>query len=466
MEQNKLLLAFYGDDFTGSTDALEFLSRAGIKAILFLSPPTTEQLQRFEGLQAIGVAGMTRSMPPDQMEDVLRKDFSSLKAINAPHVHYKVCSTFDSSPHIGSIGKAIDVGVEVFKGPFVPLLVAAPVLGRYCLFGNLFARMGIGSKGQIYRLDRHPSMSKHPVTPADESDLRLHLGKQTAKRTGLVDILQLEQSLTEIKAALQNQLNEGNEIVLFDGLEERHLTRVGELIDQYADNNKALFSVGSSGIEMALGGYWNTTGKINGRKEWTEPESVDTILIISGSCSPVTAIQIEKALNSGFEGIAIDTKALIENEDHFELLEKYSKQAIGYIQSGKSVIIHTSIGNDDERVEAALNAFADQGLNEQKICSKTAQVFGTALGLIADTVLEQTFLKRLVIAGGDTSSYAARGLGIEAVEMIAPVAPGAPLCKAYADGKAVDGLEVNIKGGQVGDENYFLTVLNPNLQIT
>ena len=83
------------------------------------------------------------------METTLQPAFQALKKLNPRHVHYKVCSTFNSSPTIGSIGKAIDLGVEVFKTPFVPLLVAAPILGRYCLFGNLFARMGIGSEGKI-----------------------------------------------------------------------------------------------------------------------------------------------------------------------------------------------------------------------------------------------------------------------------------------------------------------------------
>ena len=189
---NKLLLAFYGDDFTGSTDALEFLSKAGAKTVLFIKPPTVEQLNRYENLDAIGVAGMTRSMSPALMEKELRPSFAALKELGARHVHYKVCSTFDSSPATGSIGKAIDIGAEIFPSVFIPLLVAAPALGRYCVFGNLFARMGIGSKGNIYRLDRHPSMSKHPVTPSDESDLRIHLAKQTAKKIGLADILQVE----------------------------------------------------------------------------------------------------------------------------------------------------------------------------------------------------------------------------------------------------------------------------------
>jgi uncharacterized protein YgbK (DUF1537 family) len=87
--------------------------------------------------------------------------------------------------------------------------------------------------------------------------------------------------------------------------------------------------------------------------------------------------------------------------------------------------------------------------------SLTAQLFGEALGRVARAALEQVSLPRLVIAGGDTSSYAARALGIEAVEMIAPLSPGAPLCRSHALGSPADGLQINFKGGQVGAENYF-----------
>ena len=55
------------------------------------------------------------------------------------------------------------------------------------------------------------------------------------------------------------------------------------------------------------------------------------------------------------------------------------------------------------------------------------------------------------------TEQAARELGIEAVEMIAPLAPGAPLCRAHAPGTVVHGLEVNVKGGQVGAPDYFGT---------
>src|SRR5438552_4634232 len=104
-----LRLCFYGDDFTGSTDALESLALAGIRTILFTNPPSAQQLAQHPDLQAFGVAGTTRSMTPEQMEQTLRPAFIALKATGAPIVHYKVCSTFDSSPQIGSIGRVIDI---------------------------------------------------------------------------------------------------------------------------------------------------------------------------------------------------------------------------------------------------------------------------------------------------------------------------------------------------------------------
>lgn len=448
---NRLLIAFYGDDFTGSTDALEFLSRAGIKTVLFIEPPTKEQLQRYEGLQAIGVAGMTRAMSPEAMQKELQPAFAALKTLNPRHVHYKVCSTFDSSPKIGSIGKAIDVGAKVFESTVVPLLVAAPILGRYCVFGNLFAKMGIGSAGSIYRLDRHPSMSKHPTTPADESDLRLHLGKQTSKKTGLVDILQIEKPLEETRELLSKLIASGNEIVLFDAIYQQQMAVIGELIDANIAPGKSLFSAGSSGVEMALGNYWQHKGMIDAPTRWMEVAENGPILVASGSCSPVTSQQIEYALAHGFKEVAIDTEKLAHDGISEKIIESYVIEATNHIQNKYDVIIHTSRGGNDERVRKTEDIFRAKGI----VKTETSALYGTVLGQIVKHVSERTALKRIVIAGGDTSSHAARAMGIEAVEMIAPLSPGSPLCKAYAPGSSIDGLEVNFKGGQVGKEDYF-----------
>ncbi len=444
-------MAFYGDDFTGSTDALEFLSRAGIKTVLFIEPPTKEQLERYPGLQAIGVAGMTRAMPPEAMEKELQPAFTTLRALNPRHIHYKVCSTFDSSPTIGSIGKAIDLGAEIFGSEFIPLLVAAPVLGRHCVFGNLFAKMGIGSEGSIYRLDRHPSMSKHPTTPADESDLRLHLAKQTKRRVGLIDILQIEKPLEETRQQIRELVESGDEIILFDALYQQQLALIGALMDENAEDDESLFSVGSSGVEMALAAYWQTSGVTQLAPVWNDLEDAGPVLIASGSCSPVTSGQIAYAINHGFEEIVIDTEKLAREGISNPLIEEYVAQAIRYIENKSDVILHTSRGNDDIRVRASDQILESRGIAK----TETSMLYGTVLGIIARQVAEKTSLRRIIIAGGDTSSHAARAMGIEAVEMIAPLSPGSPLCKAYAPGSSIDGLEVNFKGGQVGKEDYF-----------
>jgi len=419
---NNILLAYYGDDFTGSTDALEFLYRAGLKTMLFIEPPTIEQLKAYPDLDAYGVAGKTRSLSPTAMENVLVDAFKQMKATNPRHIHYKVCSTFDSSPTIGSIGKVMDIASTVFKQDVTPVIGGAPHLGRYCVFGNLFAAMGIGSNGQIHRLDRHPSMSKHPITPMDEADLRVHLSKQTNQEIGLIDVLQLDKPFP---CWLENTANKN---VLIDAFTDSHLKRIGEWINDFA---KTSFVIGGSSVEVALGIYWNQKQIVKAQFTPVAFYKAQPLLVVSGSCSPVTASQIAYAKLNGFEELIMDANAVANNgQVEVQLLN----QVVQLLLRQKNVIVHT--GNKEAK-------------------SLPSEKLGTVLGLIAKSAIEQVGIKRVVIAGGDTSSYAARAMEINAVEMIAPVVVGAPLCKAYSNNKSVNGLEVNFKGGQVGSENYF-----------
>ncbi|MGF2410706.1 four-carbon acid sugar kinase family protein [Ferruginibacter sp.] len=437
----KILLAFYGDDFTGSTDALEFICRAGAKAILFIEPPTAEQLNNYPSLDAYGVAGKTRSLSPVEMEKILLPAFETMKASGARHVHYKVCSTFDSTPLIGSIGKAIDCGFDVFDHVTVPVLGGMPALGRYCLFGNLFAKMGIGSEGEIFRLDRHPSMSHHPVTPANESDLCIHLSHQTGKEMKLVNILELESAKTIEKAVNKFLAGMGKPVILLDAVKELDLLNAGEYLDEYLslDSEQALFSVGSSAVELALGSYWNKIGLLKRTTTWQKIKKANPLLVVSGSCSPVTVAQMAHAKSNGFEEVILDAIKICDDEiiDH-SVIEKVNT----LLQQQKNVIVHTG-------------AKQTNNLSSEKL--------GTALGQIAKAAAEKALVKRIVIAGGDTSSYAARAMEIDAVEMIAPLVSGAPLCKAISKNNFINGVEVNFKGGQVGSEKYFEVLLNGSL---
>ena len=253
----ELKLTFYGDDITGSTDAMEALVLAGVPTVLFLEPPTLKQVsEKFPHIQAVGLAGMSRTMTPQEMEDSLPGAFSSLKELAAPVIHYKVCSTFDSSPSVGSIGRATELGMNVFNSTIVPVAVGAPKLKRFVVFGNHFATIG----DLTYRLDRHPVMSKHPITPMDESDLRLHLGRQTNKKIGLLDIRHLDLSDTERDVFLQKQIDDGVEIIILDTLDRSHLKKIGQLLWSLGKHSQT-FVVGSSGVEFALTELWQEIGR-------------------------------------------------------------------------------------------------------------------------------------------------------------------------------------------------------------
>lgn len=454
ISSNDLMIGFCGDDFTGSTDAMEGLARAGLRTVLFIGPPRPDQLSRYKNLRAVGVAACSRTLPPKEMEQHLGSIFSKLNELRLPIVHYKVCSTFDSSPEIGSIGCALDIGANVFHSPIVPLVVGAPILGRYCVFGNLFARSGLQS--EPYRLDRHPTMARHPITPMTESDLTVHLASQTRRKIGLVDILAVadaERALTRYRELA----HEGAQAVLLDILYREDEPVIGRVLCEQVQQGSTLFVVGSSGVEYSLAAYWHTQGLM------PEPPvfyagPVGRTVVVSGSCSPVTSRQIDWAIDRGAGEVALRTADLADPATAEAEIERAVVAALGLYESGRTVICHCARGPTDPRRAETTERMKALGVDARK-CS--GSVLGNALGTILLRILQRGGVKRCAVTGGDTSFFVAQTLGIEALEMIAPVAPGAPLCKAHVPGSPLDGIEICFKGGQVGRDDFFDTVLNP-----
>ena len=219
----RLALTYYGDDFTGSTDVMEALSLAGLPTVLFLDAPTPEQVALHPDAVAVGVAGISRTMSPDEMDATLPGILGRLAELDAPVFHYKICSTFDSSPEVGSIGRAAEIVRRVFPGGPVPLVVGVPELGRYCAFGTLFATAG----HRVHRLDRHPTMTTHPVTPMTESDLIVHLATQTDLPLALVDLRTLVGSDDVVDVEVDRAMTSGAAVVLFDLVDTATERQVG-----------------------------------------------------------------------------------------------------------------------------------------------------------------------------------------------------------------------------------------------
>ncbi|WP_158237406.1 four-carbon acid sugar kinase family protein [Halegenticoccus soli] len=448
---DNLLLAYYGDDYTGSTDALEALSRHGVRTALFLEPPGSDDLTgRFADLQAIGVAGESRSMTPVEMDVHLRETFKAIEDLDPTLFQYKVCSTFDSAPDRGSIGRAIDIGQDVFDSSFVPVVVGVPPMepqGRYVVFGNLFATVD----DETYRLDRHPTMRTHPATPMTESDLARHLGEQTDRSITGVTVIDVDHGVEGARRAVRKAQEDG-EIVIFDTLTDDHLATLGRVIWERTTNGGGMtFGVGSSGFDYALGAYWQDVGLAFNRVGDAQVPEVDSLVVISGSASPVTAEQIEWALDHGYADIKLDTTALIDPDKADDEGANAIRRATEAIRKHRGTILYTARGPDDPAIEETRAEAKDLGIPPEAV----ARRIGRQQGRLLREFLERTDTSRVCIAGGDTSSYATPALDVYAVEMIAPIFPGAPLCRASARTGQFDGLEIALKGGQIGDEKYF-----------
>lgn len=459
----KLFLTFYGDDFTGSTDVMESLTMNGWPAVLFLRPPSVSVLNGFrfknqhlagQEINALGVAGVSRSMTKEQMSSHLPSVFEGISQIPSRFFHYKVCSTFDSSPHIGNIGHATDIALQYFPSPYIPLLVGAPDLNRFCAFGNLFARVD----GITYRLDRHPTMSKHPVTPMFESDLRLHLGIQTERKVNLIDVLTLEKDPEEALKVIDELSSSDNpEFLLFDTINNHHLEKVGEvLLHQYADRTQLL--IGSSGVENALARYLHQSGDLEKPGSEMLAAKADKLIVMTGSCAPGTARQIKWALANGFEDIRIDTVRLVDPETRKEEMGRIIDTAKSLLTKSH-ILLYSALGPEDPAIEETRKCikevFPDGNCPTDFLASMQ--------GGILKAILEDHPDARVTVAGGDTSGHVSLALEIEALEMLAPIAPGAPLCIAHSKNPKFDGMEIALKGGQNGNEKYFGSILNGRL---
>ncbi|MDF1632904.1 four-carbon acid sugar kinase family protein [Mycoplana sp. MJR14] len=435
-----LLVSYYGDDFTGSTDVMESLTSSGIPTVLFLGVPQPDMLQRFADCRAVGIAGTSRSETPEWMQQNLAPALRWLQDLGAAICHYKVCSTFDSAPGVGSIGKAIEIGRDLFGQRQVPVIVGAPQLKRYTAFGHLFAAY----QGQVYRIDRHPVMSRHPVTPMAEADLAVHLGRQTDLPVALADIVTL--AAADADARLDAIAGGEAGILLLDVDSPESQAAAGRQLWRLRRDG-GLFVAGSSGVEYALLAAWRAEGLVGGTVDFAEPGKVDRLAVVSGSVSPTTERQIRTALADGFKGIDLDPLSLI-GESGDRAIEAAVASGIAALKEGSSVLLHTALGPS-----------ADRGSEIDRVPGARHRL-GRALGTILRRLVESEGLGRAVIAGGDTSSHALKELRVDALTTLLPLpqTPGSPLCTAHGNYAPTDGLQIALKGGQIGTDGYFAQI--------
>lgn len=430
-------IGWYGDDFTGATDTLATLAKAGRRALLFLDVPDVARLGAARmaaggPLDAVGIAGAGRSMPPDALRAELEPVGRFFAALGVPVMHYKCCSTFDSAPTVGSIGEAVRTLAPHFSNRFRPVVGGQPNIGRYCLFSTLFAAAGTG--GTVHRIDRHPTMSTHPVTPMAEADLRRHLAAQGLDGVAALHYPDycLDDAALDIR--LERLLAEQPPAILLDVSRSTDLAAVGRLIWSHA-RREPLLAVGPSGVAQALTAHWDAQSPSAVVEETPLAPAAGPVFLMAGSLSPVTRRQIDAA--ASYSRIQVDAAALCDDPAYAEAL---LGEIAASLRAGRHTLAWTA---------------PDSGSAET---GRAGSVAAATAAFVA-AVLRAVPLRRVGIAGGDTSSFAVRALGCWGLSYRCTLAPGVTVSRTHANEPAVDGLELMLKGGQMGGDDLFERLL-------
>jgi 3-oxoisoapionate kinase len=421
------LLGWYGDDFTGATDTLATLAQRGLRAILLTGLPDEKRLGALGAFDAVGIAGATRAMAPLPATAELRPAGAFFKSLGVRVLHYKCCSTFDSAPHVGNLATAAAALQPYFPNRFLPIVGGQPNLGRYCLFGTLFAAASAG--GEIFRIDRHPTMRVHPVTPMHEADLRWHLAAQGFENLGLHSYLDYAGDTARAKTI------HFSGAVLMDVSREEDLAAIGAIVWRHA-RLASLLAIGASSVAEALAMNWprQKQNAVTPVSHWRDAP----VFALVGSLSPVTRRQVKAA--ASFERIDIETARLVSEAGYTaDMVRKISE----CLRRGRHVMAVTAAANDSADGRAADGRAASVG----DVAAATAR--------LGSEVLRQAAVGRLVIAGGDTSSQAIKALALWGLSYVGTIEPGVALCSGHSNDPRFDGLEIVLKGGQMGSKKIF-----------
>ena len=406
-------VAYYGDDVTGSVDVLLQFTRLGRRGRLFVGVPDAASLAAAgEQNEIVGIAGISRSLRTQDIDAEVRPALEALKRLQPRIVQYKACSTADSSPAIGSIGRVIEIGRDVFASGAVPMLFAQPDFGRYTVFTHHFA----ADAGVVYRLDRQPTMSTHPSTPMGESDLAVHLGLQTSLPIGALPFTSYS-SAEDIASALRDTPAAA---VVLDALEDAHLSVLGDAIRRRAREAAPLFAIGSGGLSRALG--LSRAAAIDSARDAAPPVSGRPVLAVSGSRSQQTRRQMDAAGRAGWTVRPLPLG--LGDSDGASAIASVVEE----LRAGRSV----ALTSDDAGGTDPLAAIARAGAEVMR-AAVTAGV-----------------TDRVVVCGGDTSGRVVRMLAIESLSIVAHPPGNVVVLRAHASAPGMDGVELVLKGGQMG----------------
>ena len=414
-------LGCIADDFTGATDLASMLARSGVNVSLRIGVPlsTPENTAEIEV-----IALKTRSISASKAIEESLSALKWLKEAGAKKYFFKYCSTFDSTAegNIGPVSEALMNELKVDQTIYCP---AFPENGRSIYMGNLF----VGQK-----LLSESSMKDHPLTPMNDSNLMRLLSAQVSRRVGLADRIVVNSGVNSLKEKLISLKENDVPHVIVDAVADTDLDTIASACQDMD------FVTGGSALAMPLAEFYKASGKISANDNSFMNKKLNTgSIILSGSCSEMTIIQVKNFIQRGAAAFQLDPIDLAENGVK-KVLDWLSSQDFT-----KNIIIYATSDPDTvKKVQAELGVdmagkIVEQGLSE---CAIAARELG---------------IKNFIIAGGETSGAITKALNIRQLDIGIEIAPGVPWTFS---GKRNNQIALSLKSGNFGSEEFFTEALS------
>jgi len=416
-----MLLGAIADDFTGATDLASMLVVRGMRTVQTIGLPRTVPAGNPD---AVVVALKSRTI---SAADAVRQSLDALawlRAQGARQIYFKVCSTFDSTD-VGNIGPVADALLDALGARFSAVCPALPANRRTVYLGHLFV-------GDALLADS--PMRDHPLTPMRDSNLVRVLARQSRRKVGLVRWPVVRAGAASIRAAFVRLEAEGVAHAIVDAIDDSDLDAIGE-----ACADLPLITAGS-GVALGLPANFRRAGLIGANVDAaTLPAVAGKAAVLAGSCSEMTRRQVA-AFARVHPAVAIDP---LRHATPDALAEEVLAAVAPALEASRPFLVHSS---DEPSHVAAVQ----QALGTEVAAMRIEQTFG----LLARALVERG-VRRLIVAGGETSGSVVQALGVEALAIGPTIDPGVPWTATLSEPR----LLLALKSGNFGAEDFFLRAL-------
>jgi 3-dehydrotetronate 4-kinase len=419
-----LALGCIADDYTGASDLANTLTRCGLRTVQTIGVPAGDLA--LPEVDAVVVSLKSRSIEAGLAVTRSRAAEKWLRGRGAGHVLFKICSTFDSTD-AGNIGPVMDALRQDCGDAIVLVTPAFPETGRTVYQGNLFV-------GAV-PLNESP-LKDHPLNPMHDSNLVRVLSHQSRTKVGLVDLATLARGADAVRARLADLAGKGFGAAIIDAVFDRDLETIGRVALDHR------LSVGASGIGLGLARALVASAKVKSNASSVIPDAPvgGGAACLAGSCSHATLQQVASA-EKAMAVLHLDPDRVMAGKEEAQRALVWAKERLA---SGPILIASSSTPDQVAALQSRHGRDAAGHAIEQ------------AMADIADGLV-QSGVRRLVVAGGETSGAVVDRLKIPGFLVGAEIAAGVPVLRAV--GTSDGAMLLALKSGNFGGPEFFSDAL-------